>query len=82
MIRTIICSVFLHRYLSMLGKQWAAKVSFFSYLTIILLFDAFLAFDIFFNEAGITCDGTMDWQIYTLITVDSLQTIMLITIAY
>ena len=48
----------------------------------LLAFDVFLCFDIFFaNGVGITCDGHKTWQIYTLISVDTMQCILLITVS-
>ena len=62
MIRTVICSVFLYRFLISIGKPVTAKRSFLCYLAIILGFDIFLVFDIFFsNGTGVTCDGADDW---------------------
>ena len=63
MIRSVICSVFLFRFLVNLNKPEVARICFFVYLVTLLCFDIFLVFDIFFaNGSGITCSGkTKDW---------------------
>ena len=65
-----------------MNKPNAAKIAFLCYLAAMLTFDVFLVFDIFFaNGVGITCDGNKNWQIYTLISVDTMQTILLIVVS-
>jgi len=81
MIRTVIGSVFLHRFLTMLGYHKEARVTFFIYLIVILSFDAFLTIDIFLKD-GISCDGKNDWQIFTLLSIDTLQAILLIVTVF
>lgn len=81
MIRTMIGSVFLFRFLTMYEYPRVAKVIFYLYLCIILCFDIFLSIDIFFRTSGISCDGGTDWQIFTLISVDTIQAILLVTTA-
>ena len=71
MIRTIICSVFLHRFLILLEYPRVAKITFFAYIIALLSFDLFEAIDIFIEQGRISCDGKDHWQIYTLITVDT-----------
>lgn len=77
-IRTVIGSVFLLRFLTMYEYPRVAKVFFFAYLAIILSFDIFLSIDIFFDRSGIACDGGADWQIFTLISVDTIQALLLV----
>ena len=81
MIRTVIGSVFLHRFLTMHNYGRAATIIFFTYLIGILSFDIFLTFNIFLAKGGISCSGTTDWQIYTLISVDTIQAVLLVTTA-
>ena len=82
MIRSVICSVFLHRFFVNMEKPKVAHCVFLCYLVTLLAFDVFLCFDIFFaNGVGITCDGHKTWQIYTLISVDTMQCILLITVS-
>ena len=75
MIRTLICSVFLHRFLVTMDYAKYAKLTFIIYITIFVLFDLFIFIDIFVSgplNKGIKCDGNENWQIYTLISVDTL----------
>ena len=62
-IRSIIASVFLFRFLLWMEYTRAAKYWFVAYLTALLVFDIFIAFDIFFDDGiGISCDNsTSDW---------------------
>lgn len=80
MIRTVIGSVFLYRFLTMLGyKRVPPKVSFVLYISVFFAFDVFLCIDIFLKNGGITCDAyDIDWQIFTLICLDTLQAISLV----
>ena len=78
MIRTIICSVFLHRFLVLLDYPTVAKITFISYIITLLSFDLFEGIDIFIEADRILCDPGIHWQIYTLISVDTLQSLMLI----
>ena len=78
MVRTIICSVFLHRFLILLEYPRAAKATFIAYIVTLLSFDIFEAVDIFIEADRISCDGDNHWQIYTLISVDSIQSLILI----
>lgn len=72
MIRTIICSVFLHRFFILLEYPRVAKITFFVYIIALLSFDLFEAIDIFVEAGRISCDNRDEhWQIYTLITVDT-----------
>ena len=48
MIRTFICSVFLHRFLVTIGLTKPAKAIFLSYLLLLLAFDLFILVDISF----------------------------------
>ena len=56
MIRTIICSVFLHRFLILLEYPRVAKITFFVYITALLSFDIFESIDIFIEAGRISCD--------------------------
>ena len=83
-IRTLICSVFLHRFLVMMDHAKYAKLIFIIYIMVFVLFDLFIFIDIFVSgpsNKGIKCDGNTDWQIYTLISVDTLQSGVLIATA-
>ena len=80
MIRSIICAFFLLRFLTLQNYTRLAPLVFYVYLTTLLAFNCFLAVDIFLDK-GIACDGKTDWQIFTLILVDTGQTAMLITVA-
>ncbi len=57
-----------------------AIFAFYTYLTVLLGFNSFLAIDIFLDK-GIACDHKNDWQIFTLLIIDTLQTTMLIIVA-
>lgn len=57
----------------------AAKVVFVLYLGLIIGFDVFLSFDIFFSQFDCTSDN--DWQFYTLVTCDTIQTLLLTVIS-
>lgn len=62
MIRTVICSVFLHRFLILLDYPRVAKVTFIAYLFALLSFDLFEAIDIFLEADRISCDdGNNHW---------------------
>ena len=50
MIRSVICSVFLYRFFISIGKPVAAQRSFYCYLFVLLGFDIFLVFDVFFSN--------------------------------
>ena len=80
MIRTIICSVFLFRFLVLLKHPRIAKITFFIYIIVLLSFDLYESIDIFIEAHRISCvPGSKDhWQIYTLISVDTMQSIILI----
>ena len=62
-----------------MGYQKAAKITFIAYFTTVFLFDLFLMVDIFVGNQRVTCNMTTDWQIITLIALDTVQTIILIT---
>ena len=65
----------------MMNYDKYAKLTFILYVMIFILFDLFIFIDIFVSgplNKGIKCDGNTDWQIYTLISVDSLQSAVLI----
>ena len=81
MIRTIIVSVFLHRFLNLLDYPRLAKITFIAYITLLLSFDLFETIDIFIKADIISCDGGNHWQIYTLISVDTMQSLLLIFIS-
>ena len=70
-IRTVIVSVFLFKFLIIMGKQNAAKITFFTYLIGVLLFDFFIMIDIFSGSHRISCNDHIDWQIQALIGVDT-----------
>ena len=83
LIRTLICSVFLHRFLVVMGHAKYAKLIFIIYIMVFILFDLFIFIDIFVSgplNKGIKCDGNTVWQIFLLISMDSLQScVMIIT---
>ena len=56
MIRSIIAAVFLFRFLEWSEYPKAAKISFWIYLLVLLIFDLFIAIDVFL-EHGVTCDS-------------------------
>ena len=80
MIRTVIGSVFLYRFLNFIDYPRAAYYCFMIYLISILTFDLFLSIDIF-TAVGIDCLSETDWQVYALISVDSAQSILLVATA-
>jgi len=77
----VIGSVFLHRFLTISGyKRVPPKFLFIIYISVFLTFDIFLSIDIFLSSGGINCDADyIDWQILTLICLDTLQAISLVT---
>jgi len=79
-IRSMICAVFLYRFLVQQDKPQLAKVTFFVYLVLLLGFEAFLSVDIFIND-DLDCTPDKDWQVTTLVIVDTIQTALLITVA-
>ena len=81
-IRTVICSVFLYRFLSQhLQKTKLANAAFFFYLFVLLGFDLFIAIDIFMSN-GEDCTDSTDWQILALIAVDTFQSLLLLAVAF
>lgn len=54
----------------MMGYQGAARIIFLSYLFLMLGFDIFIGIDIF-AKSGINCDHSENWQVTTLVSVDT-----------
>ena len=78
MIRAFICGIFLFRFLEQLNHPKAARIAFITYLVVLIFFNCFLSIDIFVGDA-LDCTPDRDWQFVTLVTVDTLQTVMLVT---
>lgn len=78
MIRTVICSVFLFRFLQRFDRPKMAKALFVIYLFSILSFDLYLAYNIF-TVNGEDCTPNTDWQILSLISVDTIQSLILLS---
>ena len=57
----MIVSVFLFKFLTIMGYVKAAKITFLAYITTVLLFDLFLIIDIFAGSQRITCANNVDW---------------------
>mmetsp|Transcript_2536 Transcript_2536/g.3521 ORF Transcript_2536/g.3521 Transcript_2536/m.3521 type:complete len:220 (+) Transcript_2536:25-684(+) len=80
MIRTGICSVFLFRYIHQsVGSPKLARFVFLLYLLALLGFDFFLSVNIFLAN-GEDCTPSTDWQILALISVDTIQSVLLLTV--
>ena len=74
--------MFLFRYLHQtMAKPKVANAAFTVYLSLLLCFDLFLAIDIFLSN-GEDCTESTDWQILALISVDTIQSVLLIIVAW
>ena len=65
----------------MFDRPQAAKLTFIIYCTTLCLFDLVLLSSLWWRNGGVTCDKDRnEWRPQTLIVVDSLQGILLVTI--
>ena len=79
MIRTLICSVFLRRCLGLYNYE-KADVVFITYLGVLFCFYISLIATIFIpGKRGVDCHTTKkDWQTYSVIVLDSLQSLLIL----
>lgn len=81
-IRTILSAVFIVRCLKLYDMtEQTAKLIMAVYLCVLVGFYLAIISTMFLKNGGVTCDPNPDWQEISLLVIDSLQTICIITTA-